>query len=55
MQQTDIEIEALKKERDDLRRVAITLLEALKHARSQMQHPDQMIDEAITKAEETRL
>ena len=29
------------------------LLEALKHARSQMQHPDQMIDEAIAKAEGT--
>lgn len=27
------------------------LLKALKHARSQMQHPDQMIDEAIAKAE----
>lgn len=27
------------------------LLEALKHARSQIQHPDQMIDEAIAKAE----
>ena len=27
------------------------LLEALKHARSQMQHPDQMIDDAIAKAE----
>lgn len=27
------------------------LLEALKHARSQMLHPDQMIDEAIAKSE----
>jgi len=27
------------------------LLEALKHARNQMQHPDQMIDEAIAKAD----
>lgn len=27
------------------------MLEALKHARDQIQHPDQMIDEAITKAE----
>lgn len=26
------------------------LLEALKHARNQMQHPDQLIDEAIAKA-----
>ena len=27
------------------------LLDALKHARNQIQHPDQMIDEAISKAE----
>ncbi|MBD8556337.1 hypothetical protein IFT84_17655 [Rhizobium sp. CFBP 8762] len=27
------------------------LLEALKHARNQIQHPDQLIDEAIAKAE----
>lgn len=27
------------------------LLEALRHARNQIQHPDQMIDEAIAKAE----
>jgi hypothetical protein len=36
---------------DPVRDAAPELLEALKHARSQMQHPDQLIDEAIAKAE----
>lgn len=30
------------------------LLEALKHARNQIQHPDQLIDEAIAKAERVK-
>lgn len=35
----------------DLIQAAPDLLAALKHARNQIQHPDQMIDEAIAKAE----
>lgn len=34
-----------------LGRAAPDLLEALKHARQNMPHPDQMIDDAIAKAE----
>lgn len=41
----------LIQQRDDAIDVANELLAALKHARDQIQHPDQMIDEAIAKAE----
>ena len=44
------EIERLTRERDAAREALAKAVEALEHARNQIQHPDQLIDEAIARA-----